>query len=37
MNINLSLESFQVGKDFQGIHHYLILKNQSKRAKQRAF
>jgi len=30
MNINLSRESFQVGNNFQGIHHYLILKNQLK-------
>ena len=28
MNINLSRESFQVGNNFQGIHHYQILKNQ---------
>jgi len=26
MNINLSRENFQVGNNFQGIHHYLILK-----------
>ena len=30
MNINLSRESFQVGNNFQGIHHYPILKNQLK-------
>ena len=30
MNINLSRESFQAGNNFQGIHHYLILKNQLK-------
>jgi len=30
MNINLSQESFQVGNNFQGIHHHQILKNQLK-------
>jgi len=30
MNINLSQESIQVGNNFQGIHHYLILKIQLK-------